>query len=34
MALIEDTLARRYAPLASWVQAESKGTVRVFVRRD
>jgi hypothetical protein len=32
--LIEDALARRYAPLASWVQAESKGTVRVFVRRD
>ena len=34
MALIEDTLARRYAPLAGWVQAESRGTVQVFVRRD
>jgi hypothetical protein len=34
MALIEDALARRYRPLAGWVQAESKGTVRLFVRRD
>jgi hypothetical protein len=34
MALIEETLARHYASRAAWVQAESKGTVHLFVRRD
>jgi hypothetical protein len=34
MTLAEDILAQHYVPSATWVQAESKGTIRLFVRRD